>query len=114
MPEIVFKMLLSLGITELFELLFAVVRGYRRGRELLLVAAVNLLTNPAVVAAYGALQKGDALYDCAILSLLECAAVAVEGTCYGLCSSEIKRPFLFSLCANAISFAAGIVISMIF
>ena len=51
----------------------------------------------------------DRLYTAAVL---ECGAVAVEWWCYRAFSEQVRRPFLFSLLANAFSYGTGCVISL--
>ncbi len=104
---------LSLGLTLAFELGFALLWGLR-GRDLVLCALVNLLTNPPVVFCallwryYG---PGPAWLP---VPLLEALAVLTEGRFYRRDGESIRRPFLFSLCANAVSYALGLVVNLIF
>ena len=102
MSPLLFSLGLSLGLTLLFELGFALAWGVR-GRGLLFVALANLLTNPAVVLAAAA---GAPVW------LLEVLAVLVEALVYRR-SGVTARPLLFSLCANALSFGLGLVLQLV-
>ena len=85
----------SLALTLVFEVGFALLWGLRGRRELGLVALVNVLTNlPATL-------------------VLETAAVVVEWRCYRAFSRQIRRPLLFALLANGLSYGAGCVINML-
>ena len=103
----------SLGLTLILEEGFALAWGLGGRRELAVVALVNILTNPVVVLSY---------YTCVVLfgwaappvtAVLECAAVLVEWRCYRACSESLKKPFLFSLLANAFSYGVGCVINLL-
>ncbi len=109
----------SLLLTLLMEEGYAVLYGYRARRELILVALVNCLTNPPVVALFYA---AESLLDAAGQSglwmipatlLLEGLAVVVEWRCYRRFSAEIVRPFWFSLLANVFSFGTGTLINLL-
>lgn len=107
MDELLLSLLLSLGLTEIFECGFALGTG-KRGKALLLCALVNVITNPPVVLFSRLL--GDGWLPVATLELL---AVAVEGLLYRY-SGLYKKPFLFSLTANALSFFLGLLVNQLF
>ena len=92
---------LSLGLTLLLEGAFALACGVRGRRNGLLVLLVNGLTNPPV-ALLGILFP---LWP--VHLLLEAAAVLAEGALYARLGQGIRRPFWFSLGANAFSYLAG-------
>lgn len=100
---------ISLALTLLFELAFALLTGKRA--DLLLVLLVNVLTNPAVVLLYTLSQQYTPLHAIAVKAVLEVLAVLTEALYYRHYASAIKRPFLFSLAANAVSFGLGLVIN---
>lgn len=103
----------SLALTLLIEGAFALACGLRGRRELGLAALANCLTNPpAVLFHYTAVRlwHWDPLPAAA---LLELGAVLAEWLCYRAFSEQIRRPFLFSLAANAISFGAGCLLSQL-
>ena len=101
----------SLGLTLLLELPVAYCWGLRSRHDLTVAVLVNVLTNPAVVLLNGLLS---ATPWWAVQLLLEAAAIAVEGFCYRHCGENIRRPYLLSLCANCISYGAGLVLNAIF
>lgn len=101
----------SLGLTLLLELPVAYYWGLRSRHDLTVAVLVNVLTNPAVVLLNGLLS---ATPWWAVQLLLEAAAIAVEGFCYRHCGENIRRPYLLSLCANCISYGAGLVLNAIF
>lgn len=103
----------SLALTLALELAFALAWGLRGRRELTVVALVNCLTNPPVV-----LLRHTAVYtlgwrNVPVTAALELAAVLVEWRCYRACSEQLKRPLLFSACANAFSYGAGCLINLL-
>lgn len=106
--ELFFSLAVSLALTLALELFFALLWGVRR-RDLPLAALANCLTNPPVVLCH-ALAAGytPALLLPATLAL-ELGAVLAEGYLYRT-RSEIKFPWLFSLCANLFSFTAGLLL----
>ena len=101
----------SLGLTLLLELPVAYYWGLRSSHDLTVAVLVNVLTNPAVVLLNGLLS---ATPWWAVQLPLEAAAIAVEGFCYRHCGENIRRPYLLSLCANCISYGAGLVLNAIF
>lgn len=104
----------SLALTLVFELAFALAWGLRARRELLLVALVNCLTNPPVVLFYYTCTRLWGWPAPPVAAVLECAAVAVEWLCYRACSEKLRRPLLFALLANAFSYGAGCLINLLF
>lgn len=101
----------SLGLTLLLELPVAYYWGLRSRHDLTVAVLVNVLTNPAVVLLNGLLS---ATPWWAVQLPLEAAAIAVEGFCYRHCGENIRRPYLLSLCANCISYGAGLALNVIF
>lgn len=101
----------SLALTLLFEEGFALLWGLRGKRELTVVALVNVLTNPAAVLLYHTAVGLWRWSSLPVTIVLECAAVAAEWLCYRACSETLKRPFLFALLANTISFGAGCILN---
>lgn len=99
------NLLLSLGIsliaTLLIETAVAVLLKKRR-LGLAVVLAVNLLTNPVVVLFWQLNPELPLLLPC-----MEVGAVLIEGCCYRLFPAHFRRPFLFSLLCNLLSFFIG-------
>ena len=106
MDELVLALVLSLILTEVFECGFALAVG-KRGKALLLCALVNLVTNPPVV-----LLSSLAGGGWPAVAGLEILAVLAEGLLYRY-SGLYKKPLLFSLAANALSFSLGFVINQL-
>ena len=103
---------ISLALTLAVELGFALVCRYR-GRVLALVALVNVLTNPLVVQA-ALLWRYYALPGyAAAVAVLELLAVLTEGFLYAKSRLGIRRPYVFSLAANALSFGLGLLLRTI-
>ncbi len=103
---------MSLLLTLVLEELFALIWGLRGWRELTVVALVNILTNPAVVLLYHLSTGLLGWSPVWVTVILECAAVVVEWRCYRSCSYQLKRPFLFALLANAVSYGIGCIIQL--
>ena len=106
MRDLILSLLCSLLITEIIECAFACLLK-KRGKTLVLVGLVNLITNPVVVLLHF-LFGGSWI----ITVLLEAAAIAAEGGFYHY-SMLFNRPFSFSLAANILSFFVGFLITRI-
>ena len=105
-------LVVSLLLTLLLEEGFALAWGLRGRRELALAALVNCLTNPPVVLLYHTAVGLGHWSPALAAAVLECGAVVVEWRCYKAFSEQLRRPFLFSLLANAFSYGTGCVISL--
>lgn len=107
-------LLLSLGVsltlTLAIELSFALAVKIR-GRALLTVLLVNVVTNPVVVLVTFTLEHSAGAPQWLVQAPLEIAAVLTEGAVYK--SFGFRRPFLFSLAANALSLGIGCLIGII-
>lgn len=103
----------SLLLTLVFELSVALLWGLRGKRELTVAALVNVLTNPPVVLLYHVCTGLFGWPGLMVTPVLEVGAVVVEWICYRSCSEQLKRPFLFALAANAVSFGLGLVINLL-
>lgn len=98
--------LAALALTLALELIFALVWRVRK-EGLLVVALMNLMTNPAANVFY---YLGVQILGWPPLWLtlaLEAAVVAVEGIC---CRGIIRRPWLFALLVNLFSYGVGALI----
>lgn len=103
----------SLALTLAAELGFALLCRVR-GRALVLVALVNVLTNPLVVQA-ALLWRAFALPGyAAAVAVLELLAVWLEGFVYRKSRLGFAHPCGFSLAANALSFGLGLLLRLIF
>lgn len=109
------SMLIALVLTLILELFFAALWGIRNRRDILIVILANVMTNPLVnflhaVFADLIILKGWAMT--AATAALEISAVIAEWYVYKK-GTEIKKPFLFSLGANAFSFLCGLLINFL-
>lgn len=96
----------SLLLTLALELAFALLWRVERA-DLPAVALANVLTNPVVVLCVHIAERyAPGPRPSAVLAL-ELGAAAAEALVYSR-RSRIPRPLLFSLCANAFSFFAGL------
>lgn len=96
----------SLGLTLIAELCYALILKIR-GKELLLIALMNVLTNPPVVLI--AILIGKAFSPWHLL--LEAAVVTLEGLILRQFAKRIARPFWLSLGLNSLSYGAGLIIN---
>jgi len=101
---------ISLILTLALESGFFFIAGKRNIKDWLLLVMVNILTNPAVVLLYWLAVLYTDLHRAAIIVPLELAAVFIEGRCYRKYGENFKRPYLFSIAANAFSFGSGVII----
>ena len=111
--DLLTSLTVSLGLTLALESGFFLLVGKRNRRDLLLVLLVNVITNPAVVLLHWlALSYTD--WSAALVTIpLELFAVIAEGAYYKRYGQTFKRPFLFSLAANAFSFGIGLLIQLL-
>lgn len=98
--------LVSLTLTLLLEGTLALVWGFRR-RDLLLFVLANVLTNPI------ALLLHMLFHGWAVTAAVELAAVVAEGLLFAGLGEGIKKPWLFSMSANAFSFSIGLAVDKI-
>lgn len=103
----------SLAFTLLAEWPAALLLG-RRGRDLLLAALVNVLTNPPVVLLATLLRPRFPLHPLLLQLPLECAAIWIEGLCYRHRGQNIPHPYRFSLLLNGLSYSLGLLINQLF
>lgn len=106
--ELFLSLAVSLALTLALELAFAFLWRVERS-DLPAVALANLLTNPVVVLCYHAAAWYVPKYLMAATLALELWAVGTEGVIYRR-RSQIDRPWVFSLCANGLSFLSGLMI----
>lgn len=105
--QLIESLVISLALTLAFELALALLCRIRGWRELLLVVLVNFMTNPPVVLTHNLMKLETPLY---LTLLLEALVVVLEGFCYKLGAPSLRRPFLFSLGANALSYTGGLIV----
>ena len=101
-------MAISLVMTLALELAYARLWGVRGGHDLILTILVNVLTNPIVVFSISYFRIKRFSGNRGLLTAgLEIFAVVTEALLYRRFSRTIRRPWLFSLSANAFSYAVG-------
>ena len=105
-------LLISLFLTLILELAFAVLYGVREPKSFGVVLWVNVLTNPVVVSLHYLSLYRRISYAGWITLGLEIAAVLTEGLIYRK-THAVPRPFFFSLAANSFSYAVGALINEI-
>lgn len=104
----------SLALTLALEEGFALAWGLRGRRELGLVALASCLTNPPAVLLYHTAVRLWGWEPVIAAAALECGAVLAEWRCYRAFSEQIRRPFWFSLAANAVSYGVGCLLNQLF
>lgn len=104
MNELFLKLVISLLLTLVTE--FPVAFLFQaKGKDLLLVFLVNILTNPAVVLVSA--LAGDRLF---VQMILEVMAVLAEGFYYNKYSTHMRKGFLCSFCCNLVSYGVGLLL----
>ena len=100
MNELFLKLVISLLLTLVTE--FPVAFLFQaKGKDLLLVFLVNILTNPAVVLV--STLTGDRV---SLQMILEGMAILAEGFYYNKYSTYMRKGFLCSFCCNLVSYGA--------
>jgi len=109
LKDLVIALLLTLAL----EWLFARLWGIRSRDDTKVLILTNILTNPAVNLLHALLAVLWGWPALPVVAALEVGAVGIEWLCYRALS-DIYRPFLFSLCANAFSFCTGYLLQLLF
>ena len=94
--------------TIVIEVLLACLLGQRKGRTLLLVVLVNMVTNPLLHLAAGSLLQKMPLSQVhwIVYAVMEPLVVLIEGLLYHRCT-DLRHPYLFSLILNTGSLTGG-------
>ncbi len=110
LDRLLFSLALSLFLTLLIELLAALIFGLRSPKDFLLVALVNLLTNPPLVLILDLVfLTGPVPWY--LIAALELAAVLTEGLLYRKRLNYTRiHPLLLSLLLNGISYIGGLLL----
>ena len=108
--ELISALITSLALTLVFETAFFFLMGKRSKRDLLLVGAVNIVTNPAVVLLYWMTTIYSTANPIVVMAILELFAVCTEGIYYNRYGEDFRHPFYFSIAANAFSFWLGVLL----
>lgn len=115
MSTIVFMMVRNLILTILLVGFAAFLMKFRK-EDLILVALVNLLTNPPVVAVIftATVYKGYEGWLIATI-IMEAFALVTEWLIYGkLLKKRKPGPFMLSLLLNCISYFSGVILQSVF
>lgn len=117
MSDILLPLLFSLVLTLAVELTLALLLQVRRGKDLFVIALVNILTNPIVnYCYYWAIFffSEHSVYTYLILAVLEIAAVIIEFLLYrSLLSYDRIGKLKLSIILNSASFIAGLLLTVI-
>lgn len=102
----------SLALTLLIELAAAGALGVRKGKDFLLVALVNVLTNPLLGLLLDGIWLGLGIWPRWYVILpLEILVVAAEGLLYrGRLEYAKMNPFVLSAALNGISVLGGLLV----
>lgn len=106
-------LILSLSLTWLIESLVFLVLGIRKRKDLLLLAVLNLLTNPVSVTIYDLQPFHRGFLSWSIQILLGILVISTEGSLLHKCMESRKNPWLASLAANGISYLCGVVYGIV-
>ena len=117
MSDILLPLLFSLVLTLAVELPLALLLKVRRGKDLLVIALVNILTNPVVNYCYYwavFIFSEHSVYTYLILAVLEITAVIIEFLFYrSLLSYDRIGKLKLSVILNSASFIAGLLLTVI-
>lgn len=101
-------MLRALALTVLIECVTAWVLGVRSARDQMIVALVNVITNPLVVSIGAAVlfMGGRDIFRISMI-VMEISVVLVEGLIYKKKLSCEINPFMLALICNVVSYICG-------
>ena len=104
------SLLLSLFITELFELPIAFLLGIRDKKNLALVFLINLITNPLLVMILNGILLFTGMYPAwYLIAFLEIAVVVLEYLMFDYYLKPCKVPMpVFSFLINLSSYSGGV------
>lgn len=111
--EMLVALAISLVSTLVLEIGFFFIVGKRNKKDLLLVVLVNVLTNPVVVLLYWLAVLYTDWNKTIVKIPLELFAILTEGYYYMKYGQSFKRPFIFSLAANAFSLSISILLQQL-
>lgn len=101
-------LVISLAMTLVLELAFARFWGIRSRHDLKVAVLVNVLTNPIVVFVYYYVRiRRIPVHTGWVTLIMEVLAVVTEALLYKKYARTLDRPWLFSVSANAFSYAVG-------
>lgn len=109
------SIIISLVLTIIIEVLVAIGLGIKNLKEIVLIAFINIFTNPILVCiANITFLLNNYLFHIVVLLLLEITAFIVEGKLlkYYL-GKKLIHPYKFSFYINLISFSIGIILNFL-
>lgn len=109
--SLLLSMAISLLLTIVIELIVGMILG-ARNCQLIIILAVNLLTNPTVNVIYHILCYYTDIHSVIITAALEISAVTVEWHIYR--QNGVERSFRLSLILNASSYFIGVLLNIMF
>ena len=109
------KLILSLILTVVLELLMSYILGIRNIKDFCVVILVNIYTNPIVVFLSNIVQlmNNVMLYYCSIF-ILEIGAVVIEALLYKRYLKKPLNPIRLSIYNNIFSFGMGVILLFIY
>ncbi|MDR1059917.1 MAG: hypothetical protein LBL83_01605 [Clostridiales bacterium] len=110
--ELLAALAAALALTLALETGFFLLAGKRNRKDLLLLLAANIVTNPAVALLYWLSAFYASWNRAAVAAPLELLAVCAEGHCYKKYGQDFGHPYLFSAAANAVSFGIGALLQL--
>jgi hypothetical protein len=112
MLKLISALAISLGLTLVLESAFFFIVGMRNRKDFLLLLLVNIITNPVVVLTYSLFVQYTNLAPVIVLIPLELFAIIAEGCYYKKYGLSFKRPYFFSIGANAFSYCIGLLLQL--
>jgi hypothetical protein len=103
----------SLILTTVLELCFALLYGVRNKKDILLLVLVNMLTNPFVVLTYYLMTYYTDVRPVAVTIILEIITVLTEGYYFKSYGKTYRQPVFFAIWANLFSYCIGRFINMV-
>lgn len=106
-------LVISLFLTVIFEEMFVIILRLRDKRTLLLIALINLLTNPPAVLSYYLFRQYTNYSTLFFTVVVEVVVIFVEFLYMKGYGKEIKHPFWLAISINIFSYTIGKVINII-
>ena len=111
--KLILALIESLGLTVAIEVGIGCITVKKDRKNLLLIALVNVITNPVVVLSYWLAAAYTDWNLVVVLAALELFAIALEGWYYGKYGRGFGRPYVFSAVANMVSFWVGALVQWV-
>lgn len=111
--DMLYSLGMSLILTLLLEVGFALIYGIRDRKDIVLLILVNILTNPLVVLSYYLIINYTVVNGLIAIVVLELMAIFTEGYYYRTYGKTFRRPLLFSVYINLFSYLTGQVLKLL-